>query len=109
MPESHETRDGESRCCGLGQQADDGLQLLQRVGIGFLRLRRSRINRCVAGGVFPLEIVLLLCQSENAADRALDVLQGVAAELGRSDLIQPSLDVVGSSLLEPNLSAERLK
>lgn len=56
-----------------------------------------------------MEIVLLLCQSENAADRALDVLQGVAAELGRSDLIQPSLDVVGSSLLEPNLSAERLK
>src|ERR1035441_7878064 len=109
MPQSHEPGNRERSRRRFGEQTDDCLYFLQAVGIGFLGLRGSRINGSIAGWVLPLEIVLLLCQGESAADRALDVLQRVAAQFGRSDLIQPSLDVVGSSILQPNLSAERLK
>ena len=52
----------------------------KRIGIRFLRLSGPRINRRVAGGVFSLEIVLLLRQREDSADDALDVLQSVAAQ-----------------------------
>ena len=40
---------------------------------------------------------------------ALDVLQVLPASLFPADLIQPALDVVGPSILEPHLSAQRLE
>jgi hypothetical protein len=58
-------------------------------------------------GFFALEIVLLLCQSEDSADYAFDVFQGVAAQLARSNLIQPTLDVVGACVFQPNDRTER--
>ena len=87
VPQSHECRNCEGCCRGLGEQGEDGLNLLQRVGIRFLRFCGLWIDGRIAGGVLSLEIVLLLCQSENSADYALDVFQGVAAELARSNLI----------------------
>ena len=59
------------------------LHFLQRVRIRFLRFRCLRINRGIAGGIFPLEVFQLLGQREYPADYALDVLQRVAAELCR--------------------------
>jgi len=64
------------------------------IGIRFLRFCGLWVDGRIAGRVFPLEIVLLLCQSENSANYTLDVLQCVAAELPRSNLIQPTLHVV---------------
>ena len=105
VPQPHERRNCEGRCCGLREQCEDGLNLLQRVGIRFLRLCGLWVDGRIAGGVFPLEIILLLCQSENSADYALDVFQSVAAQLARSNLIQPALNVVRPRVLQPNLLA----
>ena len=49
-----------------------------------------RSRRGIAGRVLPLEIVLLLRQGEHPADNALDVFQGVAAQIGLCDLAQPA-------------------
>ena len=71
-----------------------------------MRFSGLRIDRSIAGGVLSLEIILLLRQCENSADYALDVFQSVAAQLARSDLIEPALDVVGPRVLQPNLLAQ---
>ena len=59
------------------------------VGVRFLRLSGHRIDRSIAGRVFRLKIVLLLCQREDAAYNTLDVLQRVPAQVTHADLIQP--------------------
>ncbi len=81
VSQSHERGDCKSRCRGLRQYRQYRVHFLQRVGIRFLRLRCVRTGRGIPSGVLPSEIVLLLCQSENSAYYALDVLQGVAAQL----------------------------
>ena len=73
MPQAHERCNSERRCGGFGEQRKNGLHFVQRVGIRFLRLSRLRIDRSIASGVLPLEIVLLLRQGENPAYDALDV------------------------------------
>jgi hypothetical protein len=54
-------------------------------------------------GFSPWEIILLLCQGGNSADHALNVFEGVTAQLARSNLIEPALNVVRSRVLQPNL------
>ena len=84
------------------------MDFVQAVGICFLRFSGPRIDCGIAGGVFTLEIVLLLCKRENATNYTLDVFESVATELARPDLVQPTLYVEGSRIFEPNLLAEPL-
>lgn len=66
-------------------------------------------SRCHAQ-VFALEIVKLLCQSENPTDDALDMPEGIAAELaGFADLHEPTLRDVFPSVLEPLLAADEFQ
>lgn len=76
----------------------------------FPRLCGPRINRCVAGRIFPLEIVKLLRQRENAANYALAVPKGIAAQLASlADFGEPTLHDIRLRVLEPLPTAERLK
>ena len=98
MPQSHETGNGERSGGWFGQEANDRLQLFQAVGVGFFRLGGLRVNCRVAGRILPLEIVLLLRQCEDSADDALNMFEGIPAQVGFCDLTQPALDMVGSGV-----------
>jgi hypothetical protein len=74
VPQLHEPRNCEGCCCWLRKQGEDRLNLFQRVRISFLRFCGLWVHGRIAGRVLTLEIVLLLCQSEDSADYALDVL-----------------------------------
>ncbi len=73
VPQAHERRHRKGCSCGFGEQRQDCLYLLQRVGIGFLWFRCFGIDRGISGWVLTLEIVLLFCQREDSADDTLDV------------------------------------
>jgi hypothetical protein len=96
VPQSHECGNRESCCRGLREKAENALDLLQRVGIRFLRFCCLWIDSRITGGVFTLEIILLLCQREDSADYAFDVFQSIAAELACANLIEPTLNVICS-------------
>ena len=102
MAKTHKRRDRKSSGRRLGQNRKNALNLLQTVRIGLLRFWSLRVHRRIARGVFPLKVILLLRQGENSADDALNVLECVPAEFAPSDLIEPRLNVIGSSVLQPD-------
>jgi len=102
VAKTHKRRDRKSSGRRLGQNRKNALNLLQTVRIGLLRFWSLRVHRRIARGVFPLKVILLLRQGENSADDALNVLECVPAEFAPSDLIEPRLNVIGSSVLQPD-------
>src|SRR5215471_9654424 len=78
----------ERRRGGLGKETQDAVDLLERIRVGFRRRRGRRIYRHIAGRILALEIAELLCELENSAHDALDVLQSVARKTAGADLIE---------------------
>ncbi len=77
MSQPHVRRHSEGRSRGLGQARKDALHLLQCVCVGLLRLSSRKVHGRVAGGVLPLEVVLLLAKVKIAL---ITVAQGISAQ-----------------------------
>ena len=78
IAQPHECGNCKRCTSGLGQPGEYALDLLQRIGLRFLRLGSHRVNCRIAGGILSVEIVQLLRQSENLAHDTLNVFQSIA-------------------------------
>jgi|SRR6516165_4951539 hypothetical protein len=95
---------------GSGQVRKDALNLIQRISVVSCASGAPGSIAVSRAGFSALEIVKLFRQSENPTDDALDMPEGIAAELaGFADLHEPTLHDVFPSVLEPLLAADEFQ